>query len=216
MARAVRAREIVQDGAALLDLMIEQAGYGSVEAAVAMHTVFLDVSTVHQANGRAMFPVVRNQSRRGEIGELSDGRMVMFDDNSTPTDCFLWAADRKKGPDIQFNHVWNASNDPDSYTALWNLCCTPAFLAKTTDTHAGVREMMRYRSWDMFRSIPAGESPPEKPSGYDHLVWADSPPPLGDLEQTFRARLARASKGRACLAARELGWAFSNGPDATA
>lgn len=206
-------RQAVQDGAALLEKMLDQAGYASVEAAVSMHTIFLDPLTVAQAKGRAMFPVVRDQSRAGEIGELPGAGRVMFDDNATPTDCFLWAAERKKGPDIQFNHVWNASKDPKSYTALWNLCCTPAFLAKTTDTHAGVGEILRYRSWDLFGNVPAGEPPPDRPSGYDGLVWAESPSPLEDLEATFRSRMGAAPARRACLAAREIGWAFSTGPD---
>lgn len=207
------ARQVVQDGAALLELMLDRAGYASVEAAVAMHTLFLDPWTVAQAKGRAMFPVVREQSRVGEIGELPGAGRVLFDDNATPTDCFLWAAERRKGPDIQFNHVWTASKDPRSYTALWNLCCTPAFLAKTTDTHAGVGEMLRYRSWDLFREVPAGESTPERPPGYGHLVWAESPSTLEDLEATLRSRMGAAPSRRACLAAREIGWAFSNGPD---
>jgi hypothetical protein len=57
----------------------------------------------------------------------------MLDDNASPTDAFLWSAGIAKGPDVQFNNLWSLSRDPDSYTALWNICATPAFLAKTTD-----------------------------------------------------------------------------------
>ena len=41
--------------------------------------------------------------------------------------CGRWTP---QGPDVQFNHVWSVSRDPDAYTALWHLCATPAFLAK--------------------------------------------------------------------------------------
>ena len=46
----------------------------------------------------------------------------MFDDNTAPTDAFLWSADHNKGVDLQFNHVWSLAKDVRYFTALWNLC----------------------------------------------------------------------------------------------
>ncbi|WP_420638998.1 hypothetical protein [Candidatus Poriferisocius sp.] len=204
---------MIQDGAKLLDEVLAGAGYRSVEAAVAAHTIFLDPATVEQSEGKAIFPVVRDATRRDEIAELPPHGTVLYDDNTTPTRVFLWAAQRKKGPDVQFNHVWPTSKDPHSYTALWNVCCTPAFLAKTTDTHPVVRDMIRYRSWDLYGMIPDGEGAPLKPEGYDELVWADAPPAVENLEELFRKRLASAPKSRPARAARVIGWAFSDGPD---
>jgi hypothetical protein len=34
---------------------------------------------------------------------------------------------------VQTNHVWGDPKNPETYAALWNLCITPAFLAKCTD-----------------------------------------------------------------------------------
>ncbi len=118
-------RKVVLDGKATREAFVGQAGWPSISAAVAAHTVFLEPATVAQTNGRAVFPIVRDPMRRGQIGELPGGQTVLFDDNSTPTDVFLWAANRVKGPDVQFNHVWSKPSDPSSYTALWNVCCTP-------------------------------------------------------------------------------------------
>ncbi len=165
--------------------------------------------------GRALFPVVRDPTRRGEFGILPDGRQVLFDDNTTPTDAFLWAAERTKGPDVQFNHVWSAPADPDAYTALWNLCCTPAFLAKASDTHRSTVAALRYRSWELYGHVPTGQPNPLRPEGYDIIRWAPAPAAVTNLEAVLRERMRAAPNHRATLVARRLGWAYSNGPDAT-
>jgi hypothetical protein len=89
-----------------LDVVLRRAGYTSVVAAVAEHTIFLNPKTVEQTGGQPAFPVIRDMVRRGQIGSLPDGRPVLFDDNTTPTWTFLWAAGKNKGPDVQYNHVW--------------------------------------------------------------------------------------------------------------
>ena len=205
----------ILDGTAALAAVIERAGWPTVAGAVAAHAVFLDPATVAQTGGRAIVPSVRNMGRRRQLGELPDGRGVLFDDNSSPTDAFLWAANRIKGTDVQFNHVWACASDPDAYTALWNLCCTPAFLAKATDSDRDVQAVLRYRSWELYGCRPIGTAEPVRPPGYETLTWHPSPPPIADLEGTFRKRM-RAAPGRGLvLAARSIGWAFSSGPDLT-
>src|SRR5579875_2338163 len=54
----------IADGVAALGAALRQAGYPSVVHAVAAHTVFLHPDTVAQATGEALFPVVRDMSRR--------------------------------------------------------------------------------------------------------------------------------------------------------
>ncbi|CAB4736234.1 unannotated protein [freshwater metagenome] len=211
--RTTWARDPILHGATALDDLVVRAGWSSVEAVVAANTVFLHPDTVAQAGSGAVFPVVRDPTRRGQLGELPDGRKVLFDDNATPTDVFLWAANRIKGPDVQFNHVWSRSKDPDSYTALWNLCCTPAFLAKTSDSHPGVVSMLRYRSYDLYGVLPEGVGGPLRPGHYGELTWAAMPPTVDDLEAVFRARMRSAPLRRASVVARTIGWVFSDGPD---
>jgi hypothetical protein len=142
---------------------------------------------------------------------MADGRHVLRDDNTSSTLAFLWAAGRTKGPDVQYNHVWNDSTNPDAYTALWNICATPAFLAKTTDgsNHPDVVAALRYHAWELYRWRPVGPAEPSRPAGYDELVWAPHPPPVADLEATLRDRLRKNPKSRPALAARTIGWLYS-------
>ena len=206
------------DGVAALASILRQAGYQSVAAAVAEHTVFLDPRTVVQSAGSPIFPVIRGMPARGTFTTLTDGRTVMLDDNTTPTWAFLSAAGRGNGRDVQYNHVWSDAKNPDLYTALWNLCVSPAFLAKTTDgqNHPEVRAMLRYRAFQLYGYLPTGESPPDIPDGFHELKWAPMPDPVPDLEAAYRHRLATAPKSRPALAARTLGWLFSEGkPDGT-
>jgi hypothetical protein len=207
-----RGREQILDGTAALDEFVRRARYPSIEAAVAHHTVFLDPATVAQTGGGALFPVIRNAARRGDI-DVVDGRKVMYCDNTSPTLAFLWAADRSNGPDIQFNHVWSRSSDPDCYTALWNLCCTPAFLAKTSDTHGRIVELLRYHSYHLYGHKPLDAAAPTLPDGYESLEWAAMPPPAANLQQSLRLRMLNAPKARPTIAARRIGWLYSQGPD---
>ncbi len=206
---------VVLDGVASLADVLRRAGYASTVAAVTEHTIFLNPGTVAQTKAQAVFPVIRDMNRRGQFDSLPDGRKVLLDDNTTPTLTFLWAAVRTKGQDVQYNHVWTEARSPEIYTALWNLCATPAFLAKTTDgkNHPEVRAALQYRAYELYGIHPHGE-PPVRPSGFDRLRWAPMPDPVSDLEATFRTRLAASCKSRPALAARTIGWLYSGGePD---
>jgi hypothetical protein len=207
----------VLDGVGALDSVLRRAGYPSTVAAVAKHTVFLDPRTVSQTGGRPLFPVVRDMLRRGTFETLPTGDRVLLDDNTTPTLIFLWAANRGKGPDVQYNHIWADSRNPQLYTALWNLCAGPAFLAKTTDgqNHPEVRAALRYRAYELHGSHP-GDQPPSMPAGYQELEWAPMPEPIGDLQSALRARLASWARSRPAIAARAIGWLYSDWkPDPT-
>ncbi len=80
--------------------------------------------------------------------------------------------------------MWGDPRNLDTYTALWNLCVTPAFLAKTTDgsNHPEVLAALRYRVVDLYDTRSGGLERPSKPDGYDDLEWASSPEPVADLE----------------------------------
>jgi hypothetical protein len=212
------ARQPVLDGVASLRDFARKAGYPTIVTAVAEHAIFLPPSTVAQAGHGALFRIVRDYVGRGTFGDLPDGRRVLLDDNTSPTLSFLWSAGLGKGPDIQFSHLWTASRDPDAYTALWNLCVTPAFLAKATDgsNHPDVLAALRYRAFDLYGRVPSGFPDPPKPDGYGHLRWAPFAPAVSDLERELRQRLAGSPKSRPTIASRELGWHFSDWvPDST-
>jgi len=203
--------EPVMDGMAALGDTLRMAGYESTLQAVAAHMLFLHPDTVTQTRGEAVFPMIRNPNRRGELTEV-EGRQVMYDDNTTPTLALLWASRRKKGPDVQYNHVFGDPRNPTTYTALWNLCVTPAFLAKATDgsNHPEVLAALRYRVVDLYGHWPRGEVRPTEPNGYQELEWAKMPEPLEDLEAELRTRLAQAPASPPARAARSIGWLFSD------
>lgn len=206
------ARPPLIDGAAALERLA--AGAGGVTAVLAANTIFLHPDTVAQVGGQPLFRVIRDQRRRGEIATVDDGEHgptdVMCCDNHSPTVAFLWAAGRSRGVDVQFNHVWSESTNWRRYTALWNLCATPAFLAKLTDGagRGGSVAALKYRAWDLYGQ-PVGE-PPSKPAGYNDLRWLDPLDPVADLEAQLRERLAASPKSRAAISARTLGWLFSD------
>jgi hypothetical protein len=212
-----RARTVL-DGVDQLTTALGLAGYESVVAAVAKHAVFLHPDTVAQTRGQALFPTIRDMGRRREFGVLDDGRRVLFDDNRSPTDAFLWAAGLKRGRDVQFNHVWTEARKFDTYTALWNLFATPAFLAKTTDTsnHPEVTAALRFRSFDLYGHRPAAEANPLEPVGYRGLTWAPFPDPVPNLEAAIRAHLRTTPRSSTTTACRRFGWLFSDWqPDPT-
>ena len=155
-------------------LQVDRTGRSSL-------TLFSHPETVRQTGGKALFPTIRNAARRRQKAEV-DGRLLAYDDNKSPTDAFLWCNEiTKKLKDVQFNHVYLNSQDPDQYTSLANICVTPAFLAKLTDTNEPVRKLLRYRAYDLYRWVPAGHEPPPEPAGYVDLQWAPTLPPVSDV-----------------------------------
>ena len=150
---------------------------------------------------------------------MARGRPAILCDNTTPREVFLRAANRSRGPNAHFSHVWDGTRaDRDAYTALWNTCAVPAFLAKTTDgkNHPAVRAVLWCRSFELYSVTPLGVEPPTKPSGYDDFEWAKTPGPVTDLESCLRNWLAKSPRSRAATAAREIGWLFSDWkPDPT-
>lgn len=183
------------------------AGYPSILHAVAKNVVFIHPDTVAQTEMKPMFPVIRNKELRATTTVLDSGAEVMYDDNYTPTKAFVWAAGWTGKPkDLQFNHVVADSADPRSYTALWNLCVTPTFLAKPTDGHPDVKAALRYRSHELYGS-PTFLEPPVKPEGYDDLAWGPVTVPIDDLATVMRQRLAK-TKERRMLQIRRIGWLF--------
>jgi hypothetical protein len=194
------------DGQAALTALVAASRYGSIAQAIASLTVFSHPKTVEQTGGRALFRSIRGTP--GKYGEI-EGQRVLFDDNRSPTAAFLWSNGLgRRGRDTQFNHIYAVSDDVDAYTALPNICMTPAFLAKLTDTNAEVRALLAYRSFDLYGWRPRNFAPPERPESYASLAWAAPLPPVPDLRQRLLRVMARKPKDRTVLAAQRLGWLF--------
>ena len=200
--------EFQLDGFRALEALLTRSAYGSVEQVVASLAVFSHPGTVRQTSNRALFPVIRDARRRGQFA-MRDGRHVMFDDNKSATDAFRWA--NRLGPrrrDTQFNHIYAASLDPDAFTALPNLCMTPSFLAKLTDSHPHVKALLRFRVFDLYGWTPSGFEEPPEPAGYRTLAWAETLPPVANVRATLETAMKTKPEDRTVRAARQLGWLF--------
>lgn len=198
------------NGYTALEEMIRASPYKSLEQAIASLTLFSHPETVRQTGCRALFPTIRNAARRGQRVEGSD-RGLAYDDNKSPTDAFLWCNGlTRKVKDVQFNHVYLNSQDPDQYTCLANLCVTPAFLAKLTDTNDGIRILLRYRVYELYGWVPVGQAPPPLPVAYKELHWASPLPPVSDVAGSVRAIMERKGLDRTARVAQKLGWLFSS------
>lgn len=196
------------DGRAALEALIAGSQYKTLAQAVASLAIFSHPQTVRQTEGKALFPSIRDPKRVGQF-DIIEGRRVLLDDNKSATDAFLWANGlSRRGPDTQFNHVYSASADPDAYTALPNLCMTPAFIAKLTDTNREIGALLRYRSFALYQWVPRGFDPPQRPDEYESLEWAAPLPQVDDVRSTVLAAMATKAKDRTVLATIELGWLF--------
>lgn len=200
------------DGFQALQALIEASAYQSLAQAVASLTLFSHPDTVAQTGANAIFPIIRNFKRRGEVDVL-DGALVGFDDNTSPTEAFSWANGLTRRPrDLQFNHVYSRSADPACYTNLANLCVSPSFLAKLTDTDDDIQALLRYRSFDLYGWHPETEQQPDKPRAYDDLIWADPMPGKGNIRQTLEAQVQNRDNRTTRILAK-TGWLFGKTKD---
>src|SRR6266853_952290 len=59
---------ILMNGVKALETVLRRAGYASVAAAVAEHTIFLNPMTVEQTGGQPVFPVIRDMFDAVSLG----------------------------------------------------------------------------------------------------------------------------------------------------
>jgi len=201
------------NGAGALEYVLAASPYHGVEQAVASLAAFTNPETVAQANGHNLFRIVRGPiPQRGQIVDYRDGGQVLLDDNTGPTDAFLWANGVRRGQysDVQFCHIWQAADDVQAYTNLANICVLPAFLAKLSDTHPRIVLMLRWRAEQLYGWRPStASSVPHDPT-FEHLEWAAPLKPNDALEETLRTEMATKPRSRTTTSCREIGWVFSD------
>ncbi|WP_297492431.1 hypothetical protein [Acidocella sp.] len=200
-------------GFVAIERLVASTGYGNIEQIIASLTVFSHPNTVAQTSNQAIFRTIRarGDNKRHNVG-MASGRLVMYDDNTVPQDAFLWANGfryKTEFPECQFNHIYGGVHcqNPEIYTSLANICITPAFLAKLTDTHRSIPALLKFRSFTLYGWAPNGEIP-KKPDNYDSLEWADTLPPTTDVKAAIEKEVVRRPKSRAALSIKECGWLF--------
>lgn len=181
--------------------------YGTINQAVASLSVFTHPHTVRQIGHKSLFSIIRakNLIKRGDhVPE----RSAIACDNTSAQLAFCWAngwpMERRKGHHLQFNHIYDLSNDPKYYTSLANICVTPTCIAKLTDGKTSqVKELLKYHIWSIYdQFLPEGMPQPVKPIGYDELKWADYPEPIDDVETVIKSKLC----GNPRKAVEQFGW----------
>jgi hypothetical protein len=50
---------------------------------------------------------------------------------------------------MQYSRIYTDAKSAEIYTSMANLCVTPAFLAKLTDTDDDVSAVLRYRAYEV-------------------------------------------------------------------
>lgn len=212
------------DGRNVLRDILQTSVYGTISQAVASLTKFSHPATVAQTDNCNVFQVIRWSNtgdldnngkaiKRGGYVAYGENGRVMLDDNESPTSAFVWAngSTLKGYKDVQSNHVWGSAKDVALYTSLANICVTPAFLAKLTDTDKEVRALLQYRTYELYCGFKPHDKPiPAKPKGYDDLAWASPLPEVSDLETCLRRAVRTKPKNRVVCSIQELGWYFSD------
>lgn len=121
--------------------------------------------------GKAIFPTIRDQQRRGTV---DTDRGLLLDDNVTPRWAIFWAhgmpqTHHPRGWTIA--HVWKATKDPDAYTHLANLCLMPECLGSLSDKGGPLCGFLEHHAWSVYGWRPAHTDAPVKPEGYDNISW---------------------------------------------
>ena len=168
--------------------------YVTVNQAIASLSVFTHPDTVKELGYKSLFSIVRAK-KTDKRGSLIDGKNAIACDNTSTQLIFCWAngwpTSRRIGHHLQFNHVYDVSDDPKYYTSLSNICVTPACVAKLTDgKKSEVKALLKYHIWRIYNEfVPEGELLPQKPLDYDKLEWANYPSPVDSVETVIRQRL---------------------------
>ncbi len=68
-------------------------------------------------------------------------------------------------------HIWGLTNDPLYYTSVMNLVLVPRVLASLTDHSETVKDVLKYRAFELFDFVPAGQPKPKMPKNYNKLQW---------------------------------------------
>lgn len=194
------------DGRLILEDVARRAGFLNLSMLVARYTLFTHPNIVQQTNNENLFQIIRDFKNRGKILNYK-GTMLMACDNTGPQHDFEWSNGGINKTDIQINHIYKDSMNVKSYTSLANLCATPVFLAKLTDTDEEIKNLLKYRSFEIYGYHIGNQ--PTKPEKYQNYIWHDFLPGPTDLEKFLLKRMREYSKSRTTISAKELGWYFS-------
>jgi len=199
-------QELDLDGYEAIKYVLERT-YGSVSQAIAKLTLLSHPETVKQTDNKALFRVIRSFDQRGKHFEKEQ---LMYCDNTSPTLVFRWAnwlPNSFGKRHFQFNHIYRLSKAANYYTSLANLCVTPSYIAKLTDSEGlGTAALLRYRSWEQYGFLPEGVATPVKPVDYDKLEWAPFLDPVPNVIKLIESQMLHSPKSTPARSAEKYGW----------
>lgn len=143
-------------------------------ARMVAETSWLPNPSVVRVGSGAVFPTLRNMRRRFQTFDNDLGEVAgMFDDNHTPKWAFLWSHGIPGGSreGWTFAHVWPCSTDITGYTHVANMVMLPECFGSLTDKRGPLTGFLRWHAWNAYGWKPASAAEPQKPSGYDEIVW---------------------------------------------
>lgn len=117
-------------------------------------------------------------------GDTLPGTNIILDDNTYANNAIKYAVietlRRKYGVQLKRSdfkgftacHVWdNTCYNEHYHTSVANLILLPNCLADLTDHCDAVKEMLRYRVYEIFNFYPAECNAPSKPKNYGKIIW---------------------------------------------
>jgi hypothetical protein len=111
---------------------------------------------------------------------------------------------------VQFNHLYADSKNVALYTNLCNIVMTPTFIAKLTDKHPSITELLKYRAFKLYGFDPENKlSTATPPKEYEGLEWAKPLPPVENAEKILRAKVENSKEYRLKTSVEKYGWYFS-------
>lgn len=128
----------------------------------------------------AWFPKIRRArgktEKRGNFSEEG----IKFDDNTAANQAIKKAIgiNRKDINGYETCHIWEKTCYDERYhTAVANLVLLPRSLASLTDHYKPIKEMLKYRAYELYGWHPEGTEVPKKPNDYV-LNWRDPEPDI--------------------------------------
>lgn len=160
-----------------------------------------DPATVKSFN-HAMFPTIRAPRHLYQELMLEERVVGMHDDNTTPRWALLWThgiSGKSKQPTLGWTiaHVWDRSQDLDSYSRLANLALIPEYLGSLSDKQGPLTRYLRYHAWQVYQWRPADADVPSAPDHYAEIRWNYLTPvddPVGFFRDEFASANCRRSR----------------------
>jgi hypothetical protein len=150
-----------------------QRGGESAILAAFKHTYFINPDAV-----RAKTPYYENRARRSNehypgkakghrtYWSDGDGREIILDDNSKAQAAWVGYTKRKleRRSAYGIRHIWGNTNNPEAFTAGWNICYMPFWAGMLTEEqhpNNALQLAVKQASWDLFFSGNPVCQPPE-------------------------------------------------------